>query len=316
MSYTFLQEQGEESSAECFSDISPCARLRLRGIAETCCSRDSETESFPGSPFGMMCGLLTACRGVALSTASVEASRVKTSQWLEKEPVSTASDRASGPSSNGSLAKFDPSMSSWKTRQRSLLGGLIEFSGICSRWGSMRSGELFRRLMPSGLEAHRQWYTSEIESGSTLSLPTMTVNGNNNRKGASATSGDGLTTVLKRCQRMPTPRQSDPSRGDCSSERSRRTPSLVSAVKAVPTPTATDGTKWNAKTKQQRIDQGSSLRLCNVETATGDPIGGSLNPTWVEWLMGWPLGWTELKPLETVKFRQWLHSHSGYSEIG
>jgi hypothetical protein len=30
--------------------------------------------------------------------------------------------------------------------------------------------------------------------------------------------------------------------------------------------------------------------------------GGKLNPMWVEWLMGWPLGWTGLKPLETVKF--------------
>ena len=29
--------------------------------------------------------------------------------------------------------------------------------------------------------------------------------------------------------------------------------------------------------------------------------GGKLNPTWVEWLMGWPLGWTDLKPLETDK---------------
>jgi hypothetical protein len=31
-------------------------------------------------------------------------------------------------------------------------------------------------------------------------------------------------------------------------------------------------------------------------------IGGRLNPTWVEWLMGWPLGWTDLKPLVTGKF--------------
>ena len=29
--------------------------------------------------------------------------------------------------------------------------------------------------------------------------------------------------------------------------------------------------------------------------------GGKLNPDWVEWLMGWPIGWTALKPLETVK---------------
>ena len=26
-----------------------------------------------------------------------------------------------------------------------------------------------------------------------------------------------------------------------------------------------------------------------------------LNPDWVEWLMGWPIGWTDLKPLETGK---------------
>ena len=33
----------------------------------------------------------------------------------------------------------------------------------------------------------------------------------------------------------------------------------------------------------------------------GEKVGGKLNPTWVEWLMGWPLGWTDLKPLETDK---------------
>jgi hypothetical protein len=33
----------------------------------------------------------------------------------------------------------------------------------------------------------------------------------------------------------------------------------------------------------------------------GAQAGGSLNPTWVEWLMGWPLGWTDLKPLVTDK---------------
>lgn len=28
-----------------------------------------------------------------------------------------------------------------------------------------------------------------------------------------------------------------------------------------------------------------------------------------EWLMGWPIGWTALEPLETAKFRQWCASH-------
>lgn len=40
--------------------------------------------------------------------------------------------------------------------------------------------------------------------------------------------------------------------------------------------------------------------------------GGQLNPTWVEWLMGWPLEWTALKPLATGKFLQWRQLHSGF----
>jgi len=44
--------------------------------------------------------------------------------------------------------------------------------------------------------------------------------------------------------------------------------------------------------------------------------GGTLNPNWVEWLMGWPIGWTDLKPLEMDKFQQWLRSHSKFLEVG
>lgn len=43
----------------------------------------------------------------------------------------------------------------------------------------------------------------------------------------------------------------------------------------------------------------------------GAMIGGKPNPLWTEWLMGWPIGWTDLKPLGTDKYRQWLHSHGG-----
>ena len=37
------------------------------------------------------------------------------------------------------------------------------------------------------------------------------------------------------------------------------------------------------------------------EQVSGLHNGGKLNPTWTEWLMGWPLGWTDLKPLEMDK---------------
>ena len=41
----------------------------------------------------------------------------------------------------------------------------------------------------------------------------------------------------------------------------------------------------------------------------GEKVGGQLNPTWVEWLMGWPIGWTDLKPLAMDKFRSWRQRH-------
>ncbi len=70
-----------------------------------------------------------------------------------------------------------------------------------------------------------------------------------------------------------------------------------------PTPKCRD---WKGQTQrgQFRPEDG----LCNFLGVTG----GQLNPTWIEWLMGWPIGWTESKPLETASFRTWLE---GYSAI-
>lgn len=69
-------------------------------------------------------------------------------------------------------------------------------------------------------------------------------------------------------------------RGDCPSERKRRTPDLPAAIKIRPLP--------NGLTP---------------------PQDGQLNPQWVEWFMGWPIGWTELKPLEMDRFHEWQQQH-------
>ena len=41
--------------------------------------------------------------------------------------------------------------------------------------------------------------------------------------------------------------------------------------------------------------------------------GGKLNPNWVEWLMGWPIGWTDSKPLGTDRSQQWQRLHGKHS---
>jgi hypothetical protein len=36
---------------------------------------------------------------------------------------------------------------------------------------------------------------------------------------------------------------------------------------------------------------------------------GKLTPEIFEWMMGWPIGWTDLRPLETDRFQQWQEKH-------
>ena len=59
-----------------------------------------------------------------------------------------------------------------------------------------------------------------------------------------------------------------------------------------------------------------SLNLADSVMRVGAPIQpkGQLNPSWVEWLMGWPIGYTDLKPLETDKFRNVQQWHSTFSQ--
>jgi len=68
-----------------------------------------------------------------------------------------------------------------------------------------------------------------------------------------------------------------------------------------PTPSANEDAAGKPGSKMQKM-------LGNHPDVRGAG-GGTLNPTWVEWLMGWPLGWTDLKQLETDKFRWWQHKH-------
>ena len=49
--------------------------------------------------------------------------------------------------------------------------------------------------------------------------------------------------------------------------------------------------------------------------ALAEVLGGAPPPPkFSEWLMGYPIGWTDCAPLETDNAAQWLHSHGIYSE--
>jgi hypothetical protein len=83
----------------------------------------------------------------------------------------------------------------------------------------------------------------------------------------------------------------------------RKSMSLASAVHHWITPMARDykGHTNNPETR----GYGGTLPDQVLERSGG----GQLNPTWVEWLMGWPLGWTDSSASATDRFQQWRRSH-------
>ena len=62
------------------------------------------------------------------------------------------------------------------------------------------------------------------------------------------------------------------------------------------------GRRKNTPAFERRKEHSRGVSLCEEMQRRG--ITGQLNPTWVEWLMGWPIGWTDLKPLAMDRYRQ------------
>lgn len=275
MSYIFSAALEEAFSQACRSGTGPSASSSGNPMPRPCLWHDRTTAPSRLSRFGITCSPLTGDRGVELLTWWLEVSRVKTFPSPDQARGSTVSEADSGEKWPASLARYDRATSSWKTAQLSLLGDSEPSSVTWPISGLMHDGQCWElpRLTLT---------TTGKESGY---WPTPTVCGNYNRKGASATSGDGLATaVMKRM---------------------------------FPTATATAYKGWspnhNRADSDDRLDY-TVEREAFMPGQTTPPK--RLNPEWTEWLMGWPIGHTALKPLGTDKFREWQRQHGGCSMSG
>lgn len=100
----------------------------------------------------------------------------------------------------------------------------------------------------------------------------------------------------------PTPQARDYRTGEAHRwDDPNRSRNLNDIVAKFPTPTARDRRSRGPSEAQRNTPSLNHM-------ATGG-IGGKLNPMWVEWLMNWPLGWTDCAPLETGKFLKWRQQH-------
>jgi hypothetical protein len=265
----------EEFLGVTYLDGEPSALSSTTPTPEAFYWPDKTTEHSRLSRFGMTSERLTAGNGEELLTWFREVSLAKTSAQLDEATDSTVNEVGFGRKWLGLLARLDRDSLSWRTPQCSLLGDSDEFSETWPRWGSMRNGECWERQT-------LEHPTNEIGSGL---WPTPNCIGYRS-------DGELLLLSRKLSDRSEYLAMSDRA---CNSKRER----------FWPTPRATDGTKGGPN---QRGSKGDLMLPSAVAQSTS--AAGRLNPEWVEWLMGWPIGLTDLKPLATDRFQEWRQQHS------
>jgi hypothetical protein len=188
---------------------------------------------------------------------SVEGSPVKTSASPGNAQGSTGHDPVCGVNTSEPFAHFDHATSSWKTYQVSCLTlTWDEYSETWPRAGTMRNGIAFQQVPLAPL-------TGETESGLWPTPRAANPGGRPNGKGGKVLQEEVLIAAGLR------------TRGE----------KLVPTLRAV---------QWkNVRWSLRKDYQG------NLEEWGGDQfpdiIGKHMNLDWLEWLMGYPTGWTDLE---------------------
>ena len=242
--------------------------------------------------------------------ASREASLARTSVSQDAEPDSQANAADSGESLPGSFAWFDPVTSSWRMYQGSLfpeedrLQPWPEFSETWPRAGMMRNGRVCQLglLVPPKPDGGFSLSPTLAASESGIRLERLVdKNGNppthfNQRvydKDTKRLAQKGLSQFLHFL--TPTLRASDGEKGGrgellhfqkCGKPRGKLTPTLTASA-------ADRGAESIEKRKQRK--GGHSPTINDVVAHSQAQGGGVLNPTWCEWYMGFPEGWSEIE---------------------
>jgi hypothetical protein len=181
------------------------------------------------------------------------------------------SEAAFGMSTPGLLASYDRDTQSWKTSELSLFGDSIEYSGRWPRSGTMRSGKIYAPPM-----SERPTVGKESGLWRTPTLGMLNADRAKDPEYGNRKAAKGQTITLADQVR----------------------PSLATMARKGlwPTPTGGDAKASGSAGYSTASGRHTGATLTDATVrADPSPEGGSLNPVFVEWLMGYPLGWTDLK---------------------
>ena len=204
-------------------------------------------------------------------TPSVAASPAKTSALPERESALMAREADCGANLPALSEKSARLGSLLKTCLLSELAAQTGFSLIWKR-SATPGGRVWWVLSMS------ERRTSAIGSGL---LPTPRA------EGMDSMGADVTKSLLTAARLWPTPNTVDAKGGT----RTGKGQVQLCHVVKVPTPTARD---WKSGSHATQEERG---RIAGPTLA--EWTGGQLNPPWVEWLMGFPVGWTACDASET-----------------
>jgi len=295
MSWLYSQVLVEEYLADTSLDGEQSVQSSGKPIPQAYCAPDKMTDFSRLSRFGMTFKPLTENLGEELLMSYLEDFHAKTSAQQEKAQELMESEVECGEKWHASFVKYDPNLSLWKTHQCSLLGDLDEFLETWPAWGLMRDGECWEQRMleqtirgtefglsPNGVDSFHTPNTTGLDGGS------------NSRK-----------ALRKKMERLPTPQASD--------HRSKPTSASWKAKGGVNFSLSNPEiqTTWpTPRTKGMCGGSGAWAQLKANTTieearAMGAGNGGKLNPNWVEWLMNWPIKWSDLNGFNKKEFQRW-----------
>ena len=173
----------------------------------------------------------------------------------------------------GLLARLDPNTHLWKIPQCSLLEDLEQSLEIWPNWGSMRNGVCWEQMKLVQTIKENEfglWLTPTATAISGRSPKAMEYRTKQREsQGHNTVQPGNLAEQVMYSGKMPCKDMKNPT---------------------WPTPVAR---MWK--------DNASPSEFKRHEIPLAAQVGGKLNPEWTEWLMGWMLGWTDLKPLATDK---------------
>jgi hypothetical protein len=168
------------------------------------------------------------------------------------------------------LASYNPNTQSWRMSEDISLWGEFKLLESLPKSGMTRSGVLYQQP---------EWVRPIDENESSLWPTPLT---NDNKAGLKKANPNLIDAVLMR------PNLGDPA----------PTTQEFKQHRMWPTPTTANWvTSTSIESTREQMANGEkySSRIVQAVAMEEPTATGYLNPMWVEWLMGFPIGWTDLK---------------------